>query len=43
MRKGERTKQMIIEKASGLLNTQGYLATSITDIMKKTGMEKGGI
>lgn len=43
MRKGERTKQMIIEKASGLLNTQGYLATSITDIMEKTGMEKGGI
>ncbi|WP_026565623.1 TetR/AcrR family transcriptional regulator [Bacillus sp. UNC41MFS5] len=43
MSKGERTKQMIIEKASGLLNTQGYLATSITDIMKKTGMEKGGI
>ena len=43
MRKGARTKQMIIEKASGLLNTQGYLATSITDIMKNTGMEKGGI
>jgi TetR/AcrR family transcriptional regulator, transcriptional repressor for nem operon len=43
MRKGERTKRMIIEKTSGLLNTQGYLATSITDIMKKTGMEKGGI
>ncbi|MBT2738782.1 TetR/AcrR family transcriptional regulator [Bacillus sp. ISL-7] len=43
MRKGERTKQMIIEKASGLLNTKGYLATSITDIMEKAGMEKGGI
>lgn len=43
MRKGERTKRMIIEKTSGLLNTQGYLATSMTDIMKKTGMEKGGI
>jgi len=43
MRKGARTKQMIIEKASGLLNTQGYLTTSITDIMEKTGMEKGGI
>ncbi|MBT2699068.1 TetR/AcrR family transcriptional repressor of nem operon [Neobacillus sp. B4I6] len=43
MRKGERTKQLIIEKASGLLNTQGYLATSITDIMEKAGMEKGGI
>ncbi|GAB1779483.1 MULTISPECIES: TetR/AcrR family transcriptional regulator [Priestia] len=43
MRKGERTKQLIIEKASGLLNTKGYLATSITDIMEKAGMEKGGI
>ena len=43
MRKGERTKQMIIEKASGLLNTQGYMSTPITSIMEKTGMEKGGI
>ncbi|PFH91338.1 TetR/AcrR family transcriptional regulator [Bacillus sp. AFS088145] len=43
MRKGERTKQMIIEKASGLLNTQGYMSTPITTIMEKTGMEKGGI
>ncbi|MGG0250828.1 TetR/AcrR family transcriptional regulator [Peribacillus frigoritolerans] len=43
MRKGERTKQMIIEKASGLLNTQGYMSTSISTIMEKTGMEKGGI
>ncbi|GGI12661.1 TetR/AcrR family transcriptional regulator [Gottfriedia solisilvae] len=43
MRKGERTKQMIIEKASGLLNTQGYMCTPITSIMEKTGMEKGGI
>ena len=43
MRKGERTKQLIIEKSSGLLNTKGYLATSITDIMEKAGMEKGGI
>lgn len=43
MRKGERTKRLIIEKTSGLLNTQGYLVTSITDIMKETGMEKGGI
>ncbi|MEH7304097.1 TetR/AcrR family transcriptional regulator, partial [Neobacillus drentensis] len=43
MRKGERTKQMIIEKASGLLNIEGYMSTSITAIMEETGMEKGGI
>lgn len=43
MRKGERTKKMIIEKTSKLLNTQGYLATSISDVMKETGLEKGGI
>jgi AcrR family transcriptional regulator len=43
MRKGERTKKMIIEKTSKLMNTQGYLATSISDVMKETGLEKGGI
>ena len=39
MRKGERTKKMIIEKTSKLMNTQGYLATSISDVMKETGLE----
>ncbi|WP_209124004.1 TetR/AcrR family transcriptional regulator [Alkalihalobacillus sp. BA299] len=43
IRKGERTKKMIIEKTSKLLNTQGYLATPVSDVMKETGLEKGGI
>ncbi|MFC4766770.1 TetR/AcrR family transcriptional regulator [Effusibacillus consociatus] len=43
MRKGERTRVMILEKAAGLLNRQGYLSTPISEIMQETGLEKGGI
>lgn len=43
MRKGERTKQTIIEKSLPLFNQFGYQATSMSDIMKETGLEKGGI
>ncbi|MGD8191377.1 TetR/AcrR family transcriptional regulator [Brevibacillus ginsengisoli] len=43
MRKGERTKQTIIEKSIPLFNQHGYQATSMSDIMKETGLEKGGI
>ncbi|BCJ87977.1 TetR/AcrR family transcriptional regulator [Effusibacillus dendaii] len=43
MRKGERTKQMILAESVSLFNQQGYLASSIFDVMKKTGLKKGGI
>ncbi len=43
MSKAERTKQRIIEKAAILFNKHGYAGSSINDIMKLTGLQKGGI
>lgn len=41
--KAERTKQHIIAKAAPLFNTQGYAGTSMSDIMRATGLAKGGL
>jgi TetR/AcrR family transcriptional repressor of nem operon len=41
--KGERTKQLIIEKAAPLFNKKGYAGTSLADIMEATGLAKGGV
>jgi TetR/AcrR family transcriptional regulator, transcriptional repressor for nem operon len=41
--KAERTKQKIIEKAAITFNQNGYAGSSINDIMKLTGLQKGGI
>jgi TetR/AcrR family transcriptional regulator, transcriptional repressor for nem operon len=41
--KAERTKQRIIEKAAIIFNQNGYAGSSISDIMKLTGLQKGGI
>jgi TetR/AcrR family transcriptional repressor of nem operon len=43
MRKGEKTKEYIIMKAAELFNQQGYFGSSISDLMKVTGLRKGGI
>ncbi|HEY0732873.1 MAG TPA: TetR/AcrR family transcriptional regulator [Chitinophagaceae bacterium] len=43
MTKGERTRQLIIEKAAPLFNKNGYAGTSLSDIMKATGLAKGGV
>jgi TetR/AcrR family transcriptional regulator, transcriptional repressor for nem operon len=43
MNKGERTRQQVIEKAAGLFNQRGYEATSISDVMSATGLQKGGV
>ncbi len=43
MSKGERTKEQVIEKAAALFNRVGYQATSISDVMHATGLQKGGI
>lgn len=43
MRNPERTKNIIIESASVLFNTQGYKATSISDITSAAGITKGAI
>jgi TetR/AcrR family transcriptional regulator, transcriptional repressor for nem operon len=41
--KKETTNKHIIEKAADLFNRKGYAGTSMSDIMKATGLEKGGI
>jgi AcrR family transcriptional regulator len=43
MRKGERTKERIIEQIAPLFNQKGYFGSSISDIMEATGLKKGGI
>lgn len=43
MRKGEQTRQEIIRKAAPIFNQRGYEGTALSDLMKATGLEKGGI
>ncbi|WP_026733980.1 TetR/AcrR family transcriptional regulator [Fischerella sp. PCC 9605] len=43
MSKGEETKARIIQQAAELFNQQGYAGSSISDIMRVTGLQKGGI
>jgi AcrR family transcriptional regulator len=42
-RKGERTRQRIIEKAAPIFNQRGYSGASMQEIMEAAGIEKGGI
>src|ERR1700757_3782794 len=41
--KGEQTRQRIIAAAASLFNRHGYQGGSLQDLMKATGLEKGGI
>ena len=43
MTKGERTRQLIVERAAEVFNTRGYAASSLNDLIRETGLEKGGI
>lgn len=43
MRNPDRTKEKILKKSGVLFNTQGYKATSISDITTATGFTKGAI
>ena len=43
MRKGEQTRQEIIRKAAPLFNQRGYDGAALSDLMKATLLEKGGI
>ena len=43
MKKGERTRNFIIEQAAVLFNQKGYAGTSMDDIMKATSLSKGAI
>ena len=41
--KGERTREGIVAAAAPLFNQRGYAASSMSDVMAATGLEKGGI
>ncbi|WP_103669680.1 TetR/AcrR family transcriptional regulator [Pseudanabaena sp. BC1403] len=43
MSKAQETKTRIIEQAATLFNQQGYAGTSVSDLMRATGLQKGGI
>ena len=43
MSKAQETKTRIIEQAATLFNQQGYTGTSVSDLMRATGLQKGGI
>jgi len=43
MAKGDQTREMILDKAAQLFSLQGYFGSSLSDIMRTTGLEKGGI
>ncbi|KAA2243763.1 TetR/AcrR family transcriptional regulator [Chitinophaga agrisoli] len=43
MKKSERTRQLIVEKAAPIFNSKGVAGTSISDIMEATQLAKGGV
>ena len=43
MRKGEQTRQEIIRRAAPIFNQRGYEGAALSDLMRATGLEKGGI
>jgi len=43
MRKGKETRQEIIRKAALIFNRKGYDGAALSDLMRATGLKKGGI
>jgi len=43
MSKAEATKTRIIEQAAVPFNRQGFAGASMSDLMRVTGLQKGGI
>jgi TetR/AcrR family transcriptional regulator, transcriptional repressor for nem operon len=43
VRKGEQTRQEIIRQAAPIFNQKGYEGAALSDLMRATGLEKGGI
>ena len=43
MRKGERTRRAIVERSAPVFNTKGYFGTSMSELVRETGLEKGSI
>jgi TetR/AcrR family transcriptional regulator, transcriptional repressor for nem operon len=43
MSKGEETRHRIVTEAAMLFNRRGFEGGSLSELMKPTGLEKGGI
>jgi TetR/AcrR family transcriptional repressor of nem operon len=43
MRKGEKTRQYVIETAAKVLNQHGYAGSGMSELMRETGLAKGGL
>jgi TetR/AcrR family transcriptional regulator, transcriptional repressor for nem operon len=43
MRKGELTRQRIVALTAPIFNQKGFAGTALSDLMRATGLEKGGI
>jgi AcrR family transcriptional regulator len=43
MGKGAATREMILTRAADLFSRRGYAGASVTDLMRETGLGKGGI
>lgn len=41
--KGARTRQQIVEAAASIFNQRGYEGSTFSELMRATGLEKGGI
>jgi TetR/AcrR family transcriptional regulator, transcriptional repressor for nem operon len=41
--KAQRTRKRIIEQSAPLFNSKGYAGTALSDILKATGLTKGGV
>ena len=41
--KGQKTRRRIVERAAGVFNTKGYFGSSMSDLVREIGLEKGGI
>jgi TetR/AcrR family transcriptional repressor of nem operon len=41
--KGAQTRREIVRRAAPIFNTKGYAATSMSDVMDATGLQKGGL
>src|SRR5262249_18780548 len=41
--KGEQTRERILLRAARLFNEKGYFGSSLSDVMRVTGLQKGGL
>lgn len=41
--KGERTRRRVLERCAPVFNTKGYSGASMSDLVRASGLEKGGI